>query len=145
MYFPRLLRSGSVGRLVALTTTPRQPPKLSERKRDLAVDRVLDYLRSVPNPKQELAVLCRLAAASERTLQYAFRERYGISPVTFVKHWKLNTARRQLLVSGEDTSVGDVASTLGFWHHSQFAADYLHLFGELPSQTIRQRKITSGD
>lgn len=133
------------GRLVALTTTPRQPPpKPSARKRDLAVDRIVDYVRSVPNPELDLAALCRIAGASERTLQYAFRERYGISPAAFVKCCKLNTVRRQLLVSGPNTSVGNVASALGFWHHSQFASDYQHLFGELPSQTIRQRKISTG-
>lgn len=125
-------------RLVTLTTTYRQPSKLSGRKRDRAIDRLLDYLRSATNPEQDVAALCRIAAASERTLQYAFRERYGISPVTFVKYWKLNTARRQLLVSDQYTRISDVASSLGFWHHSQFAADYRHLFGELPSQTIRK-------
>ncbi len=133
------------GRLFVLSSTCRKaPPKPSARKRDLAVDRVVDYVRSVPNPEQDLAALCRIAATSERTLQYAFRERYGISPAAFMKCWKLNTVRRQLLESGINTSIGDVASALGFWHHSQFAADYQHLFGELPSQTIQLRKILTG-
>jgi AraC-like DNA-binding protein len=128
------------GRLVGLTATSCQLSMSPARKRDRALDRVVDYVRSEPNPDQDLAALCRIAGASERTLQYAFQERYGISPARFVKCWKLNTARRRFLVSGTDAGVGDVAYALGFSHQSQFAADYQHLFGELPSQTIRLRR-----
>ena len=34
------------------------------------------------------------------------------------------------------TKIGDIASQWGFWHMDQFAADYLNLFGELPSITM---------
>jgi AraC family ethanolamine operon transcriptional activator len=109
------------------------------RQRDLAVDRVVEYVRGTPVPTSELARLCRIARVSERTLQYAFKERYGIPPNVFVKRWNLNTARRLLSVaSPSETTVCDIASKLGFLHPSQFATDYKRLFAELPSLTLRR-------
>ena len=107
------------------------------RRRDLAVDRVAEYVRSTPAPVSELAGLCRIACVSERTLQYAFRERYGISPNIYVRRWKLNTARRLLLQADPaEATVNGIAMDLGFHHQGQFAADYRRLFLETPSATL---------
>jgi AraC family ethanolamine operon transcriptional activator len=124
-------------RLIICTELDR-PEKISSlRKRDLAVDRVVEYVRSNQDLILELAQLCRIARVSERTLQYAFKDRYGIPPNVFVKKWKLNSARRLLLQADPaETTVIDIASRLGFLHQGQFAADYRTLFAELPSNTL---------
>lgn len=110
------------------------------RKRDIAVDKVVEFVRNTPTPTSELAQLCRIANVSERTLQYAFKERYGIAPNTFVKRWNLNTARRQLLaVNPVETKISAVCQNLGFPHQSQFAADYKKLFSQLPSETLKSQ------
>ena len=105
------------------------------RKRDLAINRVVEYVRNVPAPASELTRLCHIAGVSERTLQYAFKERYGIPPNVFVKRWNLNSARRLLLQAGPAT-VNDIATSLGFSHQGHFTADYRKLFAELPSTTL---------
>jgi AraC family ethanolamine operon transcriptional activator len=33
--------------------------------------------------------------------------------------------------------INEIANRWGFWHMSQFAADYRRFFGELPSETLR--------
>ena len=107
------------------------------RRRDLAVSRVTEYVCSTPVPTTQMAELCRIGGVSERTLQYAFRERYGIPPNVFVKRWKLNSARRLLQQADpEKTNISGVAMSLGFFHQGQFAADYKLLFSELPSDTL---------
>ena len=140
----------STGGTVALATSQRLAEKLavctakdhsgyrtSLRKRDLAVDRVIEYVRSVPVPASGLDALCRIAGTSERTLQYAFKERYGIPPNVYIKRWKLNTARRCLLQSDPaDVAVQDIAMSIGFFHQGQFAIEYRTLFAELPSTTL---------
>ena len=114
--------------------------RASLRKRDLAVDRVTEYVRSVPVPVSELAGLCRIAGVSERTLQYAFKERYGIPPNVYVRRWNLNTARRLLLQADPtQATVNNIAMDLGFQHQGQFAADYRKLFLETPSVTLDNR------
>jgi AraC family ethanolamine operon transcriptional activator len=114
---------------------PRNRPSL--RKRDLAVDRVVDYVRNSSAPPYGLAELCRIAGVSERTLQYAFKERYGIAPNVYVKRCNLNSVRRFLLQADpEEANVIDIAKGLGFFHQGQFADDYRKLFSELPSTTL---------
>ena len=45
----------------------------------------------------------------------------------------------QAVQSTEYKTVQDVAGAWGFWHLSQFSADYQRFFNELPSQTLAKR------
>ena len=110
------------------------------RRRDIAINKVLEFVRNTSTPTTELAQLCCIANVSVRTLEYAFKERYGITPTTFVKRWNLNTARRQLLAANPvETNISVLSQNLGFIHQSQFAADYKKLFAELPSETLKSQ------
>jgi len=85
-----------------------------------------------------VADLCRFTDVSERTLEYAFRERFGVSPKHYLLTHRLNCVRRALRKSDASTTkVVDVANYWGFWHMGQFAADYRRVFSELPSETLR--------
>ena len=111
------------------------------RKRDLAIERIVDYLNSNPATASNVDRLCQIARVSERTLQYAFRERFGIPPNTFIKRWKLNSARHMLIRSNPSTqTIAEVCTQVGFQHPSLFAQDYKYLFAELPSQTLARKK-----
>ena len=76
---------------VAAEARSEKLPRL--RQRDRAVDKVVEFIRNTASPSAEMAQLCRIANVSERTLQYAFKERYGIAPNVFIKRWNLNAAR----------------------------------------------------
>lgn len=108
----------------------------SSRRRDLALRRCLERLENPDWATLSSAKLCEISGAGERTLQYAFRERFGMTPAAFLKARRLFAARQRLLNSapGKKT-VGDVAASLGFWHLGHFAADYRQAFGETPSET----------
>jgi AraC family ethanolamine operon transcriptional activator len=87
--------------------------------------------------------LCRIARASERTLDYAFMERFGLSPALYMKVQRLNGARRDLCGEHEpSTNIADVANKWGFWHLGQFARDYRNWFCELPSATYKRKHNT---
>jgi len=86
--------------------------------------------------------MCGLGGVGERTLQYAFRERFGLAPAAFLKARRLSAVRRRLKQEPSDASVADIAASFGFWHSGQFAADYRRAFGEMPSQT-RTGRLTS--
>lgn len=83
--------------------------------------------------------LCAALHVSRRTLQYSFQDVLQMSPVAYLRALRLNGVRRALKRGG-DEPVADRAARWGFWHLSRFAADYKHLFGELPSQTLRQAR-----
>lgn len=111
----------------------------SLRRRDHAMSRCLDRLDRPDWMNLTPALMCEIAGVGERTLQYAFRERFGLTPAAFIKARRLASARRLLCqVHFEGQSVGDIAASHGFWHLSHFAADYRRSFGELPSETLKR-------
>jgi AraC family ethanolamine operon transcriptional activator len=74
---------------------------------------------------------------SRRKLNYCFQDVLGTSPVKYLRSLRLNGVRRALRQASPGVTVQDIASHWGFWHLSQFAQDYKHLFGELPSATLK--------
>ena len=83
--------------------------------------------------------LCKMTGVSDRTLEYAFREKFGITLKAYIRAYRLNRVMRILTRSDRfNTKVCDVANSWGFWHMGQFASDYKRHFGELPSDTLRR-------
>lgn len=121
----------------------------SKRKRLLAVIRAEAYIKENARSDIRMFDICKRADVSQRTLEYAFVERFGVTPKAFLKAYRLNMARRDLRSSKCETgTVSDVANRWGFWHMGQFARDYRAHFDELPSQTLRnshgQRLVNVG-
>lgn len=83
--------------------------------------------------------LCDALHVSRRTLQYSFQDVLGMTPVSYLRALRLNGVRRDLRRGGAEP-VADRAARWGFWHLSRFAADYRHLFGELPSVTLKRAR-----
>jgi AraC-like DNA-binding protein len=103
------------------------------------VNRALEFLRDGSSTMPSVGDLCQVTGAKQRTLQYAFEERFGLTPVRFIRLHRLHRSRHQL--AGADpgsVKVGQVATGLGFRHLSRFAKEYRDLFGELPSQTLER-------
>jgi len=84
--------------------------------------------------------LCRAAAVSERTLEYAFKEIAGLTPMQYLVRLRLHRVRQALLgATPESTTVSIEALNWGFWHFGEFSRAYRECFGELPSDTLRHR------
>jgi AraC-like DNA-binding protein len=83
--------------------------------------------------------LCRAAGASERTLEYAFKEVLGLTPVAYLIRLRLHRVRQGLLAGTHgSTTVTAEALNWGFWHFGEFSRAYKECFGELPSDTLRR-------
>lgn len=83
--------------------------------------------------------LCEAAGVSERTLQYAFKEVMGMSPITFLTRLRLHRVRQALRTATPGTTtVTAEALRWCFWHFGQFSKAYKNCFGELPSETLRR-------
>jgi len=83
--------------------------------------------------------LCEHAGVSWRTLDYAFRNHFDMTPQAYLKALRLDMVRR-LLRTNSCASVTRAARQCGFRHMSKFAADYRSHFGELPSETLRSSR-----
>jgi len=84
--------------------------------------------------------LCKVAATSERTLEIAFKEVMGITPVAYLIRLRLHRVRQALLAGSQgSTTVSAEALNWGFWHFGEFSRAYKECFGELPSDTLRRK------
>jgi AraC family ethanolamine operon transcriptional activator len=112
---------------------PTRDARIQQR---VAVERAREYIREKLAEPLPLSELCRYAHVQARALEYGFREITGLSPMAYVKSLRLNAVRRHLSRSdAAEHSISEIALDHGFWHLSQFAADYRKFFGETPTST----------
>lgn len=81
--------------------------------------------------------IARAAGVAPRTLQLAYRETFGLSPMRALTRERMRRARFELVAAEGAKSVTETALEWGFTHLGRFAADYRREFGELPSDTVR--------
>ena len=118
---------------------PRSRPTPYARSRAICMS--LELMEFEPLAELSADQLRAYAGVSARTLQYAFRDRFGLTPAAFIKARRLGAVSAVLKRSdGNDATVGDIAAQFGFWHTGQFAADYRRAFGELPSDTLSRAR-----
>ena len=126
--------------LRALAAVRGKCPAITGPKRLATLARAEKFIEQ--NAFHEIGVgdICEATGVSERTLQYAFIQKFGMGPKEYLNAFRLFLVRRQLRAADpRKTKVADVANECGFWHMGQFAADYRERFEELPSQTLRSR------
>jgi AraC family transcriptional regulator, ethanolamine operon transcriptional activator len=118
-------------------------PDRSDRTRQahsLIVKIAEDYVLSHIDDHLYVSDLCRVTAVSERTLEYAFKEVMGLTPMTYLTRLRLHRVRQALLAATqESTTVSAEALNWGFWHFGEFSRAYRQCFGELPSDTLRRK------
>jgi AraC family ethanolamine operon transcriptional activator len=126
-------------KLVSVFAERHQPVRRkSIRKRDIALLTAKSYIDESDGGTLTVPQLCKVAAVSQRTLEYAFRERYGLTPKNYLQLHRLNNVRRQLrMADPKNGQVTDIARQHGFWHMGAFGADYKNMFAELPSKTLK--------
>ncbi len=131
----------------ALLATLRQASDLvpshgdrTRRSRGQIVRRAEEYALARTGANLCVSDLCRVAGVSARTLDYAFKEVLGLTPVAYLTRLRLHRVRKALLAgTRESTTVSAQALAWGFWHFGEFARSYRECFGELPSETLRRR------
>ena len=110
-------------------------PSPSRREIVERAERLLRDRAAGPLP---IAHLSSLVGVSERGLRNAFVAVRGMSPKRFVIHDRLQEVRRALSDSrATRTTFTDIATEHGFFELGRFAGRYKAVFGETPSQTLR--------
>ncbi|RNF51613.1 AraC family transcriptional regulator [Marinomonas hwangdonensis] len=83
---------------------------------------------------EELAHLCQI---SRKSLYNLFERETGLTPSTYVRRLKLESAHAELKNNERIKNVTQVALKYGFTNLGRFSAQYREQIGELPSQTLR--------
>ena len=112
----------------------------TRRAQSLLVKRAEEFALAKAGEPFPAGDLCRAMGVSERTLEYAFKELLGLTPMAFLVRLRLHRVRRALLAARPGSStVSSAALDGGFWHFGEFSRAYRECFGELPSETLRRK------
>jgi AraC family transcriptional regulator, ethanolamine operon transcriptional activator len=114
---------------------------LSRRRATISVRQAINYIHAKLESHTCPTILdiCKDLYISQRNLQYNFKKVVGVTPNAYLYRLRLNRVRSQLLCPVDiSVTVTQVASEWHFWHLGRFSNDYLQLFGELPSTTLRR-------
>ncbi|GAB2787141.1 helix-turn-helix domain-containing protein [Halomonas shantousis] len=112
--------------------------KVTASARKRVVDRAREVIAANEGDSITILSLCHEIGVSRRKLQYCFQDCLGVSPVTYIRLFRLNEVHKSLLNGGGATHVQDEAARRGFYHLGRFSGEYRRLFGERPSQTLQR-------
>ncbi|MCY1399045.1 Transcriptional activator FeaR [compost metagenome] len=102
-----------------------------------SVKRAVDYIHAHLEQPIEINHLASISGASRRSLEQAFRNSLGTSPVRYIQSCRLRAIRDILLRHRPgEVQLSQLAFLWGFAQPSHFTAAYKQAFGELPSQTL---------
>lgn len=99
-----------------------------------------EYMRSHAESDISVSHLAAMAGTSVRSLYDSFRRFRQTTPMEFLRKCRLENARKDLLDNMNPDTIADIAVKWGFNNLGRFSALYRTSYGELPSDTKRNRR-----
>jgi AraC-like DNA-binding protein len=103
-----------------------------------AFEVLIDWIEANCHRPLSLSDLESQSHYSRRSLQYAFRQRFGCGPMQYIRRQRLALAKQRLLNPRPGTTVTSVAQECGYLSVANFRRDYQQRFGETPSGALRR-------
>jgi AraC-like DNA-binding protein len=103
-----------------------------------AFEVLIDWIEANCHRPLSLSDLESQSHYSRRSLQYAFRQRFGCGPMQYIRRQRLALAKQRLLNPRPGTTVTSVAQECGYLSVASFRRDYQQRFGEPPSGALRR-------
>lgn len=100
--------------------------------------RARQYLQDNARENIGLEDIERVAGVSRFKLFDGFKRHFGLAPMAYLKQYRLEAVRRDLLADRSERNISNIAMCWGFTHLGRFSNDYKKLFGETPSQTLHR-------
>jgi len=99
----------------------------------------VEFLEAHPHRPLYLTEICAAIGVAERTLRVSCERHLGMGPIRYLTLRRMHLVRRALPRSEPSTAtVTQIVTDHGFWELGRFSVAYRALFGESPSQTLRQ-------
>ena len=108
--------------------------------RSFDLEPLLEQIRANIGGRVTLADMERWSDRSARTIQLAFRTRFGIGPMEWLRDQRLDLIRDRLLAAPEGATIAEIARACGIPRLATLAPEYAKRFGELPSETLARRR-----
>jgi AraC-like DNA-binding protein len=103
---------------------------------DPRLSKVLDAMHRDCGRNWSLPTLARSAGMSRSNLALAFKKRIGLSPMDYLKQWRMQVASE--LLASTDQTIGAVAGAVGYASESAFSVAFARVVGCRPG-TYRAR------
>ncbi|MGD1939942.1 MAG: helix-turn-helix domain-containing protein [Leptolyngbyaceae cyanobacterium] len=133
----RLIQGDLLPLLINALSQANRPPSPLRRADIIAIAQ--NYMTANLHRPITLTELSKAVCVSRRSLIYGFQDLFGMGPMTYLKQQRLNGVRKALLTGNSQyETVTNIAHIWGFHSLGHFARDYKLLFGESPSDTLRQ-------
>lgn len=100
--------------------------------------RALELIHKTSN-HLSLEEISKGAYASRRCMQYAFSDIINISPMKYVKLYRLNLIREEFSTKNKRSNISSLISKYSITNYGRFTQEYTALFGEKPMQTIQRK------
>ncbi|MFJ8013906.1 AraC family transcriptional regulator [Streptomyces sp. NPDC096339] len=110
-----------------------------------AVRRARDFCAEHAHEPISPADMARAADVSVQSLREGFRRHLNTTPLAYLRSVRLTFVRRDLVAVAEGRAPGnvtDVALRWGFTHLGRFTGYYRATYGETPSQTLRNARVS---
>lgn len=124
-----------------------QPNNYSEELREVLgvklphyLIRARQYIHDNAREALHLEDIEAAAGVSRFKLFEAFKKYFALSPMVYLKKYRLNGVRQELLEHGSARNISAIAMGWGFTHLGRFSAEYRKLFDESPSMTLQRNE-----
>jgi AraC-like DNA-binding protein len=111
---------------------------------DRRLDHLLDYITLHLAEPLPLRVLEAESHYSRRSLHYAFQERFGCSPMQWIRQQRMQLALQRLQHPSPGDTVASVALECGYRSQSRFRIDFERTYGWKPSAVLRGAVVPTG-
>lgn len=102
--------------------------------------RAREFIHSHAREDIRLEHIEKEAGVSRFKLFDGFKKHMGMSPMAYLKKYRLAEVRKQILKGGHGNSISGLATEWGFNHLGRFSSEYRKLFNETPSATMHRNE-----
>lgn len=127
--------------LVFRSLLPVRPAPRDHAGHQQILRQALELMDASADAPLHLCDLCQACGTSERTLRNLFTRYLGMSPHRYLMQHRLHAIRRAILRAQAHETITEICARFGIWDFGRFAALYRCYFGELPSQSLRSRRL----
>ena len=121
-----------------LSYIEKAPQKITANPINKKEKALLEAVKIIDNDSENIYSVKELSLItniSERSLLYAFKDKFKVSPSEYIKASRLNKVKTELYAAKDkNVSIANIAGKYNFWHMGQFAKDFKKQFGILPSE-----------
>lgn len=115
-----------------------QLKKLTDHQEHRSVRRVKEFIHRFADKELDANDLLMVSGTSKSKLYREFQEDMKMSPMDYLKHYRLEKIHQVLLQKNPNHSISRLALDWGFRHLGRFSQDYRDKYGVLPSETLRK-------